>query len=282
LFFGVGKRCGNFSIGANSGLTFGRKETDTRIIFISDSADDYAQSNSATITTYNKAFLNAGMQYQFKVGKSSYLRLGATANFKQSLKASQDLVRETFQYTSTGTTVRIDSISETKDRRGSIELPATYTAGILLQTNVKDRTGNILDKSSIGVEYETSKWTDYRFYNTADALTDAWQLRIGASLTPYPLSVASYWNRVNFRTGFYIGRDRVLVDNKNLPVVGFTVGAGLPIRKWRSYDNQYTIINTALEIGKRGNKENIITENFFRVSFGLALSDIWFIKRRYD
>ena len=62
----------------------------------------------------------------------------------------------------------------------------------------------------------------------------------------------------------------------------FHLGAGFPIRKWRAYDNQYTNINTTFEFGKRGNKNNNITESFFRLSLDLNLSDVWFIKRKYD
>jgi hypothetical protein len=64
--------------------------------------------------------------------------------------------------------------------------------------------------------------------------------------------------------------------------MAFTLGAGFPFRKFRSYDNQYTLLNWAFEFGKRGSKVNNITENFFRVSLGLSLSDLWFIKRKYD
>jgi hypothetical protein len=42
------------------------------------------------------------------------------------------------------------------------------------------------------------------------------------------------------------------------------------------------VINILLEYGNRGNKDNAIRENFFRVGVGLALTDIWFIKRKYD
>jgi hypothetical protein len=107
-------------------------------------------------------------------------------------------------------------------------------------------------------------------------------VRVGGNLTPNPLSITNYWSRVNYRAGFYKGQDQLFVGGKKLPVLGVTLGAGLPVRKWRSFDNQYTIINTAIEIGKRGNKDNNITENFFRLSFGISLSDIWFVKRRYD
>jgi hypothetical protein len=77
-----------------------------------------------------------------------------------------------------------------------------------------------------------------------------------------------------------MGQDYVKV-NEDLPSWGVTLGLGLPMRP-PSYSNQYSIINTSFEFGQRGNNNNVIRENFFKVSIGLTLSDIWFIKRRYD
>lgn len=282
LFAGLGKRWGDFSIGFNGGYAFGRKENTTRVFFLNDTVD-YAQTNTATVTTYGKAFISGGLQYQFKAGKNTFVRVGAAANLKQSLNASQDQLRETFQYSASGATFRVDSVFESKDRKGKIELPATYTAGLILQNTILDRLGNRIDRSMIGVEFESAKWSKYRFYGAPDKLTDAWQLRIGGQLTPNPLSAKSYWNSVNYRAGFYLGQEQANPDGKEMPVYAITLGAGLPIRRWRSYESQFTIINTAFEVGRRGNKDNIITENFFRVSFGLSLSDVgWFQKRRYE
>jgi hypothetical protein len=89
---------------------------------------------------------------------------------------------------------------------------------------------------------------------------------------------------VTFRAGFYTGKDYVNTDGKELKVNGLTLGAGLPIRNWRGFGStQSTVLNTAIEVGKRGSKANNITENYFRLSFGMALSDFgWFQKRRYD
>jgi hypothetical protein len=142
--------------------------------------------------------------------------------------------------------------------------------------------GNRFEKSSIGVEYETAKWSNYRFYDQPDKFINSWVVKVGGQLTPNPLSIRSYWNRVAYRAGFFYGKDAVNADGKTLPVFAVTFGAGFPVRKWRSFDNQYTIINTTFEIGRRGNTDNNINENFFRISFGLNLSDVWFIKRKYD
>jgi hypothetical protein len=57
----------------------------------------------------------------------------------------------------------------------------------------------------------------------------------------------------------------------------------LPVRNYnRQSPGQATLINLGLEYIKRGNDENLLKENLFRVSFGLSLSDLWFSKRRYE
>ncbi|MDQ6815206.1 MAG: hypothetical protein M3040_15830, partial [Bacteroidota bacterium] len=111
---------------------------------------------------------------------------------------------------------------------------------------------------------------------------NSWFFKVGGQLTPNPLSIKSYWNRATYRAGFYFGQEALTADKNKLPVYAITFGAGLPVRKWRSYDNQYTIINTTFELGSRGNKNNNITESFFRFSLGLNLSDVWFFKHKYE
>jgi hypothetical protein len=93
-----------------------------------------------------------------------------------------------------------------------------------------------------------------------------------------------YWSIVSYRFGFYVGPDYVQV-NQNLPHYAFTFGTGLPIRKYGTYslyNNQFTVINLALEIGTRGNNQNTVKEAYFKISLGLTLSDLWFIKPKYN
>ena len=104
---------------------------------------------------------------------------------------------------------------------------------------------------------------------------------MGGQILPNAASAKSYWSRVTYRAGLTFGKDYVKVDDEDLPTWGASIGFGLPMRP-PSYTNQYSIINTSFEFGQRGNNSNPIRENFFKVSIGLTLSDIWFIKRKYD
>jgi len=134
----------------------------------------------------------------------------------------------------------------------------------------------------VHAEYNLSQWEDYRYYDEKDQVKNTWLLRLGGTLIPNYKS-KSYWGLVQYRAGFYIGPDYIAV-NKSLPVYAITFGASLPVKKYgySLYSGQYTSINTSFEIGSRGNKSNSLRENFYRISVGLSLSDIWFIKRTYQ
>ncbi|HEX8358261.1 MAG TPA: hypothetical protein VF610_12640 [Segetibacter sp.] len=289
FFLGLGKRWGNlergkstFRIGFNTGYNFGRKENITRAIPL-DSVLTY-KSNSTTLTTFGSGFINGGLQYEAKLNTkgTSSIRFGVAGNLKQTLKAEQQINRETFTYDANGLVVRIDSVFKTAEQKGNIQLPLSYSAGISLHSYSVDQLGGRYEKSMIIAEYESTQWADYRFYNQPDKLANSYLYKLGAQLTPNFLTGRSYWSKVTYRAGMYYGKEGVNADGKQLPVYGVTLGAGFPIRRWRAYDDQYTNINTTFEIGKRGGKENNITESFFRLSFGFNLSDVWFKKRRYD
>ena len=107
-------------------------------------------------------------------------------------------------------------------------------------------------------------------------------MRLGGQYCPNPTKYESYWSTVTYRVGFFNGKDYANIDNKGLKVSGFTLGMGLPVRKYRSYDYQYTLINLAMQFGKRGTNVNNFTESFIQFTLGYSLSDIWFNKRKYD
>ena len=276
-FVGLGKRWGGLSLGVNAGYSFGRKETNSRVIFRNDTVS-YHYANSSNVSSYNNFALSGGMQYQFNVSKNSLLRLGVQGHLKQTLNASQDVTKETFYYDVNGSVTRLDSAFEQKDNKGTIQLPASYTAGIAYETQTKEKLSRML----LSAEYESTKWSNYRFFGQPDKLIDNWQMRFGAQLSPDYLKAQTFWSRVTYRTGFFYGKDYINADGNELKEYGITLGAGFPIIKRSNYSNQYSNIHTAFEFGKRGSKVNNITENFFRFSVGFSLSDVWFIKRRYD
>lgn len=266
-YFGTGVRLKDFSVGVNVGFLFGNKDYSTRRVFLTDTVA-YYKSNHETVASIGGFVVNGGAQYTAKLNKKSWLRFGLQGNLQTRVNSRRDLIRETFDYDANGGTFRIDSVFESKDVKGKISLPTSYTAGIIY-----DRLGKFM----IGVDYTSSKWSQYEFFGEKDQLQDSWQVHIGTQIFPNPGK--NYFSNVAYRAGFSYGTDYVNVGSE-LKTWNVSVGAGLPLRR-SQYSNQSTIINTALEIGQRGNNSNLVKESFYKISIGLSLNDIWFIKRQY-
>lgn len=290
VFLGLGKKWKNFSVGFNGGYEFGRKTIGTRISFINDSVT-YYKSNSQSITNFWGVFLNPGISYNVKLSdklntltkfnESYVLQLGAAGTIEQRLNANEDLKRETFSYDNNGGTLQIDSVYEQTNILGKVTIPVTWNAGFMLTKMITSPFVSV-KKWGIGADYSFGQWTNYRFYSQPDKVNDSWMVHVGGELTPDPISGTKFWSRATYRAGFYTGKDFINADGNGYKISALTLGLGFNVRKWHSYDNQFTQINTAFEFGKRGSSINNVTENFFKFSVGLSLSDIWFIKRKYD
>jgi hypothetical protein len=269
----------HLSIGTNIGYLFGKKDYSARRMLINDSVE-YTSGNFQTKTTFGKLYFNLGLQYQVvDTAKGTVFTFGAFGNVKQKLNASQDIIRETFFYNASGGTVQIDSVFYQNDIKGKIQYPASLTAGFTFQKVPQARKGGWL----IGVDFNMADWEDYRFYGQVDSTQNKWELRVGGEIRPsFSSARKSYFGNVAYRAGFFIGPDYVNVKQK-LPVFGASFGLGLPLPSVnRQSPGQATIINLAFEFIKRGNNENLLKENMFRVSLGFSVSDFWFVRKQYD
>lgn len=266
------------SLGANAGYMFGKKDYSTRISLIGEEAS-FAAGNKQTKTGLGGLYFDAGAQYQFKVSDKLYMGLGAFGNIKQNIKTSSDNINETYIYDVNEGYRRKDSISETKDVKGSFDYPSSFTAGFVLQKpqiNPTAEAGWLL-----GLDFTNTLWSQYRVNQAKDPdLRSAWQAKLGAELNPVRKS--NYFSLVSYRMGFFTGPDYIYL-NKAMPTYGVSFGLGLPLINYNGAMARYqvSVMNLAFEYVKRGNNQNILRENLFRVSAGFSLSDLWFIKRRY-
>ena len=82
---------------------------------------------------------------------------------------------------------------------------------------------------------------------------------------------------IRYRIGIYSSKTHLNLRNQHLNEQVFSFGFGLPLKRTGA------LLNLSAELGSRGTTENnLIQDQFARFKFGLILSDIWFIKRKYD
>ena len=271
---GTGVRIKNLSLGFNFGYSFGNKDYSSKLTFLNDTTHYYS-SNSANKTNFGGTFLNAGLQYEIKLQRKGVIVLGAYGNLKQTIKGTQSIIRETITTDANGSDVKIDSVFESTVK-GNVVRPASYGVGFTF----RDSSGHWL----FGADYETTKWDNYRFFGQPDLVVNSWKIRAGVEYYPasYNTNIKKYFNFVHYRFGFNYGPDYIKVNN-NLPEYGFTFGAGFPLKLRRSFfETQSSMLNTAIEIGSRGDKKSNVRESTIRISFGLSLGDLWFRRYKYD
>ncbi|MGZ5286130.1 MAG: hypothetical protein ACXWB9_03050 [Flavisolibacter sp.] len=260
------------SAGVNMGYLFGRRESQTLRNFNNDSVLHYASEHN-TKTYFGDIFFNAGLQLETRLNSNTVLRLGAAGNWQQDFDASRDILRQTFVRGAAGEILELDSVQEVNDIKGTVIYPASYKFGFVVQSSKEDKGW------LIGADYTMDKWNKYRFFGTADSVQDSWSVNVGGQF--YPRQRSNYFSKLIYRFGFNFGKDYIRVTN-DLPTFGASFGVGIPVRASRTSINQMSRLNLALEYGKRGNNDNLLKENLFRASVSFNLTDLWFIKRKYD
>lgn len=276
--FKVGK-AGFLSLGVNGGYMFGKKDYSTRLSLISDDVI-YAAGNKQTKTGIGGLYFDAGAQYQFKLNDKLYMGVGAYGNMKQNIKTSSDNINETFVYEANNGYIRKDSVSETKDVKGSFDYPMSFTGGFILQKPQINPTAE--SGWLVGLDFTHNGWNTYRNNGIVDPdVRSSWMAKIGTELNP--IRKRNYFSLVSYRAGFFTGPDYIYLQNKAIPTYGISFGMGLPLINYNGAMARYqlSVLNLGFEYVKRGNNQNIIKENLFRISAGFSLSDLWFIKRRY-
>lgn len=291
-YIGFGKSWKNISIGFNTGYNFGKKKIENikSFQYNTDSTHFY-QSQASTNTLFGGLFFQLGVLGEFNLktvvhkvatDKTEYsLSYGGTFTLDQSLNGKQDVLRQTGTFT-TGAETPIDTVSLSANNFGAIKIPSSLTAGIAFHKKEVSNNGTF-DQLVVGIEFDKSNWKDkYSFYGQPDLVSNAYMTRVGFQYTPNALDFENYWSTVTYRAGFNFGKDYINIDQKGLDVSAISLGFGLPIRKYRSYDYQFSVLNLAMQFGKRGSSSNSYQESYFQFTVGYSLSDIWFNKRKYD
>ena len=262
-----------FSIGAEADYIFGKLEKQ----FI----QDIASSGYNEAQTYQTLTLNAftgkfGAQYEQPIGKDFKLSLGATYSMRSWLHGFND-----GNYYSAGSVQNItlpESYADTLRGASGIALAGELGLGITL---------NFRNKMRASFDYTRSDWRNSGMDSAKGfAVSDAQQsfensvresVKLGFEYVPNISDVRYFYKRMAYRAGAYFNNEYYTVAGRPVNSAGITLGATLPVFRW------YNGLSIAVDIGQRGPfSGNLVRENYFKISVGVNLFDIWFQQPRYD
>ncbi|KAF2329444.1 PorV/PorQ family protein [Flavobacterium daemonense] len=89
--------------------------------------------------------------------------------------------------------------------------------------------------------------------------------------------IRRYWDHVQYAMGANFDNGYLEVDGKRVNNASVSIGLSLPI------ENTLTTLNISYSYGQKGRIANdLIKENYHKLSLNLSLDGIWFVKRKFE
>lgn len=267
------------SVGANVSYLFGKMKYN-RGLTLGSSAYNSMENTQFKIRTVK---FDIGLQYQMDLSPKDVLVIGAFYSPKINSKGDYESVRyDYYGSSSTPSSWEGDTIPNL-----DANLPATYGIGFSYARN-----RNLL----VGADITYQKWENLKYpsklgdgLDSPQRFNDRWKYAAGIeySVDPYD---RNYFKKIKIRGGFNYSNSYLNVVHNdglgNTSVKGYdeygaTFGLGLPLKDSEMYTGRTSYINITFEY-KRISPEvkTMIKEEYFGVSLGVNINDLWFVKRK--
>lgn len=273
-YLGFSGKWKGLSLGLNGGYTFGNLNhaESFQILEAADSSLFSRQSEFRINDQIGGLFWKAGILYQIKFKKDHFINIAATADFSHQLNTKTNGYN--LAYSMLGQDIlNIDTISKVKDKKGQLTMPSNYSFGLSI--------GKELGWSVV-TDFQYADWSKYQLNENRIGIGDqAWRASIGGELTPSGVSESNnYFSNVNYKLGFYYGKDNLNIAGHSIDYMAATVGLSLPLKR---HFSQFGSIHMALDVGKRGMADfGLARELYTKFTIGLSLNDIWFQRPKYN
>jgi hypothetical protein len=239
----------NISIGINCSYLFGSLIQEDQVSY--PSIQSYGVDLKTT-SYFQSILFDMGLQYQLIIGENKLLA-GITFSPRQKISSRYDKL----------ITNNKDTLENDLSIYDQFTLPIDYGIGLgfLWKNQIKLMT-----------DFHLQKWSKSNYKYESANFADSWKLNTGIEYIPERKNSHSYRKAIIYRLGFRYEKSYLILSNNQLSETAVSMGIGLPL----SFFN-FSKLNVALELGKQGTLKNqLIQENYARITLGLTFQDILF------
>lgn len=270
-YVGLGGKFKGFSLGVNVAYSFGNIIND---VYATPSS--VGQALIEHVMQIRDWDIVIGAQYTHRINKNDDVTVGVTYTPKKSLHG--DTWVTTQENTATGVTA--DTVASMK-MNGHYYTPNTVGAGVSYR---HERVSRWMVEADVTFQ-EWSKAAYSPLYRKGTAQTpenvvfqgmqfnDRTRYALGGEFVPKVRG--NYLQRIAYRAGLYMANDYLNINGNKLKEYGVTAGFGFNTPEGK------TMINLGFEWKHRkGHPMSMITQNFFNITLGINVDELWFWQRR--
>ncbi|MDR2971221.1 MAG: hypothetical protein LBU83_04745 [Bacteroidales bacterium] len=257
-----------FTIGVNISYLFG---TINSVNFAEYSTENSFNTMISNFRYLDGIYISGGIQYHATIKEKNHISIGVV--YENSIKVwSRENLMILNYFDTYSPNLYFDTIDYKTGKNAEksiVKLPQIIGGGIAY--GYKDRLITSLDLT-------WQNWKQFRMSNSKDNLINNLVTAFGVQFTPNPTS-SKYYNKINFRLGTRISTGYMLVEDKKISEIGVSFGLGFPIRTLNSRSS----VNMMFEYSRLGTiNNNLILQNYFKVSFNFILQERWYQRRKLE
>ena len=252
----------NLAVGARISYLFGAV-TQTRTLSLVNTGG--LVSSYEDQLYYSDLLIEPSISFGQNIGNKTTLNVGLVYQPTTDIRTTRDV---SFANQVRGSDVPVGDQQDLGRDTSNVRLPQKLGIGLSVDKYLK---------YTIGVDFSTQAWEDFRSFNGSnDAMRNSYEIAVGGQYIPDATSVDSYLSRMAYRLGFSYRNTPFTSEDEQISEFGINFGLSLPVSNLSS-------INLASEIGRRGTTDqNLIRENYWKITLGVTFNDRWFVRRKFD
>ncbi|HVA98995.1 MAG TPA: hypothetical protein VNG53_08875, partial [Bacteroidia bacterium] len=291
----------HLSIGMNASYMFGNITNERTAELNATSQTNYFSSDILNTTTISSLYFDFGLQYEWiiksvrqrnKIAKNDTLHNKMQKYHKRIL---QDRVSVVFGFTfGPSTSLRATNTIlatqyENSVGRYLIADTAQYQTGVKTPVNIPLSIGYGItvkkgERWLVGADYAYQNWSAFNSLGETGILSNSTRASLGVQYVPNAMNDLpnTFFQHVQYRLGFRYSKTYLDLQNTQLNDYSVSAGFGFPIGPHR-INSTFSMINIGIEIGQLGTtNNNLLQENYYKLTIGFTFNDKWFIKPKFD
>lgn len=225
--------------------------------------------NDASVFTRNKGYYANLDGWKFTFGLQSWFKLGdGTMTLGLLYSPAMKMKDDSYILDQVINSSSVEEVSDTIILKKGFGIPDKFGAGLSYST----------EKWIACADVSCERWTNARFFGTPGL--DRLKISLGASYQ-HEKNDRNLFVRSKYRAGLFYSQPYFNVGNQPGPSeYGASIGISLPIIN--HWNNLIEINVTGQYVHTRPSAAGMITENYMRLSLGIAFNERWFVKWKVE
>jgi hypothetical protein len=274
------------SLGANYSFTFGQlNEIQSRRYPGSIYMTSYEDRSNLFLKGHR---LDLGLQFHTTSDSGLNHTIGFNFSSSSNLKGELSRTVRTFTEVADGVEISRDTLINTTGETAKVILPNSLKLSYTLGKG---------EKWQATLGYNTTKWSAYKnVFGNNSGLKDEQSLSLGVFICQFAHydntikanKVGRYLQSIRYSAGFYHSDGYISAFDHKIAENALSIGLGFPFTKvHKGIDGSKIKVTSRLfltgEFVRRGTmNNNLIQEDFFKLTLGLNFADKWFNKRLFN